>query len=82
MHVDLQLSGLAKLLKAIDSDDHGVKAGIALDSASQIMHIGVRALEAEDYKLALKCAYEAQQPLEVGRQVCKCPDYCRYRCVP
>lgn len=82
MHVDLQLSGLAKLLRAIDSDDHGLKAGIALDSASQIMHIGVRALEAEDYKLSLKCVYEAQQPLEVGRQVCNCPDYRNVDSIP
>ena len=40
---DQQLSWHAKLLRALDNNSHGVKAGIALDSASQMMHMGVRA---------------------------------------
>ena len=69
LHVDEQLSWLSKLLRAVDGDVSGAKTSVALKSASHIMHNGVRALEARDYLLALKCVYEARQPLEIGRQV-------------
>lgn len=71
--MDEQLSWLGKLLRAVAADGSGIKASIAFGSATQILHLSVRALEAEDYWLGLKCVYEAQNPLEIGRQVCSWP---------
>lgn len=80
--LDDQLSWLSKLLKIADDDAptdvncKAAKAGIALGSANQILQIGICSLEAGDHRLGLKCAYEAQQPLEVGRQVCTAACLC------
>lgn len=72
--LDDQLSWLSKLMKIVDDDApascKAAKAGIALGSANQILQVGICSLETGDHRLGLKCAYEAQQPLEIGRQVC------------
>ncbi|KAK9831244.1 hypothetical protein WJX74_009164 [Apatococcus lobatus] len=74
-HVSLdmhwQLSWLHKLLRALNNDAFGIKASTALSFAQQIAQRGIRAMDANDLRLCLKCVYEAQHPLEVACQLAR-----------